>query len=85
MDIVGPYPKTTSGNEYVLTIQDLLTKNVLLIPLPNQTAKTVCDAFIQGFVSYFACPRVLLTDLGTQINVEEFAIQTRFHTTPNTF
>ena len=32
MDIVGQYPKTSSGNEYVLTIQNLLTKYVVLIP-----------------------------------------------------
>ena len=72
MDIVGPYPKTSSGNEYVLTIQDLLTKYVVLIPLPNQTAETVCDAFIRRYISYFACPRVLLTDLGTNFKSSLF-------------
>lgn len=72
MDIVGPYPKTSTGNEYVLTIQDLLTKYVVLIPLPNQTAETVSDAFIKRYISYFACPRVLLTDLGTNFKSNLF-------------
>lgn len=72
MDIVGPYPKTERGNEYVLTIQDLLTKYVTLIPLPNQTAETVTDAFVKRFVSYFACPRILLTDLGTNFKSNLF-------------
>ena len=72
MDIVGPYPKTKNGNEYVLTIQDLLTKYVVLIPLCNQTAESVSDAFIKRFISYFACPRVLLTDLGTNFKSNLF-------------
>ena len=35
MDIVGTLPETESGNLYILTIQDNLTKYSLAIPLPN--------------------------------------------------
>ena len=67
MDIVGPYPKTKNGNEYVLTIQDNLTKYMVMIPLENMTAESVANAFIKRYISYFACPKILLTDLGTNL------------------
>lgn len=35
MDIVGPLPKTRGGNEYILTMQDQLSKLCLAVPLPN--------------------------------------------------
>ena len=53
------------GFIYVLILQDLFTKFVRLLPLKGQTAVTVSDAFVKGFVSYFACQEVLLSDLGT--------------------
>jgi len=33
MDILGPLPITENGNEYILTIQDLLTKYSVAVPL----------------------------------------------------
>lgn len=71
-DIVGPYPKTTNGNEYVLTIQDQLTKFMVMIPLKNQTSESVSDAFIKRFISYFGCPKILLTDLGSNFTSKLF-------------
>ena len=34
MDIVGPLPKIERGNEYILILQDQLTKFCIGIPLP---------------------------------------------------
>jgi len=34
MDIVRPLPKTERGNEYILTLQDQLTKFCIGVPLP---------------------------------------------------
>lgn len=72
MDIVGPYPETKNGNVHVLSIQDLLTKYMVLIPLPNQTTEVIASAFIKKFVSYFGCPRTILTDLGTNFKSQLF-------------
>ena len=33
MDIFGPVPTTRTGNNYILSIQDQLTKYLILIPL----------------------------------------------------
>jgi len=46
MDIVGPLSKTERGNEYILTLQDQLTKFCMGIPLPDQTSETIAEAFI---------------------------------------
>ena len=35
MNIFGPLPLTTKGNEYILTIQDMLKKYLLLILMKN--------------------------------------------------
>ena len=36
IDIIGPLPLTTQGNQFVLSIQDCLTKYILLVPLPER-------------------------------------------------
>jgi len=38
MDIMGPLPETRTGNTYILTIQDLLTKYSLALLLKQATA-----------------------------------------------
>ena len=50
MDIVGPLKVTKNGNEYMLTIQDQLSKFLIAVPLLDQIAETVADAFIKKFI-----------------------------------
>jgi His(2)-Cys(2) zinc finger./Integrase core domain. len=64
MDIVGPLPRTKNGNEYILTIQDNLSKLSVAIPLPNALAATIADAFVKRFICIFGAPRAVLTDQG---------------------
>lgn len=65
LDIVGPLPPTPSGNAYILTMQDLLTKYSLAIPLQGITAVEVADAFINYFICRFGAPKAILTDQGS--------------------
>ena len=65
-DIFGPLPITDGGNQYILTIQDLLTKYLLAIPLQRTSAIDDTDAFTKQFMSQFGAPKGLLTDLGTK-------------------
>ncbi|XP_068975109.1 uncharacterized protein [Bombus flavifrons] len=65
MDIVGPLPKTQKGNEYILTIQDLLTKYSIGIPIGGISSAEVADAFVKQFICRFGSPRAILTDQGT--------------------
>ncbi|XP_025155003.1 uncharacterized protein LOC112588630 [Harpegnathos saltator] len=65
MDIMGPLPITDTGNSYILTIQDLLTKYSLAIPLAETTSLTIADAFVKHFICIYGAPRALLTDQGS--------------------
>ena len=62
MDIVGPLPKTQKGNEYILTIQDLLTKYSIGIPMVGISSAEIADAFVKRFIRRFGSPRAILTD-----------------------
>ncbi|XP_043604719.1 uncharacterized protein LOC122577454 [Bombus pyrosoma] len=64
MDIVGPLPKTQRENEYILTIQDLLTKYSLGIPIKGTSSAEIADVFIKQFICRFGSPRAILTDQG---------------------
>ena len=64
LDIVGPLPKTKDDNEFILTMQDQLSKFSLAVPLPNALATTIADAFIKKFIYIFGSPKVILTDQG---------------------
>lgn len=66
MDLVGPLPITPDGNQYILTIQDNLTKYCLGFPIKNKRASTVADEFARKFIAMFGCPRAILTDRGKE-------------------
>lgn len=66
MDLVGPLPITPDENQYVLTIQDNLTKYCLGFPIKNKRASTVADIFARKFIATFGCPRAILTDQGKE-------------------
>ena len=65
MDIMGPLPTTQTNNSYILTIQDLLTKYSLAIPLQHAGAVQVADAFTNEFICIFGAPKAILTDQGS--------------------
>jgi len=65
MDIMGPLSKTRTGNTYILTIQDLLTKYSLALPLKQATAIDIANAFVDHFICIYGAPKALLTDQGS--------------------
>jgi len=65
MDIMGPLLTSHEGNSYILTIQDLLTKHSLAVPLKHAGAIDVADAFVNEFICTYGTPKALLTDQGT--------------------
>lgn len=64
MDIVGPLPRTEKGNEYILTMQDLLTKYSLAVALSRATSANIADALIKHCICIFGAPKTVLTDQG---------------------
>ncbi|KAL4084029.1 hypothetical protein QTP88_029345 [Uroleucon formosanum] len=73
LDIVGPLIATESGNTYILTMMDDLSKYSLAVPLVNHTANNVAKAFVEGFVCVHGFPETILTDQGTDFLSKIFA------------
>jgi transposase InsO family protein len=65
MDIMGPLPRTHKGNKYILTIQNLLIKYSLGIPIEEITAAEVAEAFVKQLICLFGLPRAISTVQGT--------------------
>ncbi|KAL6418720.1 hypothetical protein ACFW04_011841 [Cataglyphis niger] len=65
LDIVGPLPITNTGNQYILTMQDLLTKYSVAVPLREATSLAIADALTKNFICIYGTPKAILTDQGT--------------------
>ncbi|GFX48941.1 retrovirus-related Pol polyprotein from transposon 412 [Trichonephila clavipes] len=50
-DILGPLPRTASGNKYLLVVMDYFTKWPEVYPIPDQEAPTVAEAVVQHWIS----------------------------------
>ena len=76
MDLIGKIPTSQYGEEYILVMQDMLTRWVELAPIKIANADTVIDKFMTYWVSRYGPPKKLLTDRGSQFTssvMEEFS------------
>ncbi|XP_051173560.1 uncharacterized protein LOC127289595 [Leptopilina boulardi] len=73
IDIVGPLNETTSGNKYILVIQDFLTRYVHLESLKDKSATLVIDAMWKGYLKTNGKPLEILTDNGKEFINNEFS------------
>jgi len=64
-DVMGPLPITENGNCYILTIQDLLTKYLIIIPMRTASAISVAQGFVKYFICIYGTSKALLTDQGS--------------------
>ena len=67
-DIMGPKPPSCTGNRYIIVFEDLFTRCVELKALRKADAKSVLKAFEELIVNRWGCPRILLTDNGTEFS-----------------
>ena len=63
-DLVGPLPRTPSGNKYLLTAMCLYTKFPIAVPLKKVDNVSVLEAMMEIF-SVYGIPDELLTDQGS--------------------
>lgn len=66
MDVVGPLVETNTGYKYILTIQDDLTKFLVVVPLYTKTASEVAQALVENFFLKYHFPKYLVTDFGSE-------------------
>lgn len=64
LDVVGPLPVTENGNQYIITLQDDLSKFSQAFAAPNHKAVTIALLFVQNFICKFGIPDSILTDQG---------------------
>jgi transposase InsO family protein len=72
MDILGPLPRTTHGNTFLLVIADRFSKVTITVPLRTVTALSVATAFCDRWVYVYGPPISLLTDNGPQFAAKFF-------------
>ncbi|XP_064117660.1 uncharacterized protein LOC135223084 [Macrobrachium nipponense] len=72
IDIVGPLPKTSSGNEYILTIMDRTTRYPEAIPIRKISSKVVIK-HLTDYFSRFGFPKELQSDRGSNFMSKLFS------------
>jgi len=72
MDVLGPLPKTDSGNRFVLVIVDCFTKWVEAFPVKNTRAKTIAEVFVREIISRHGVPSEIHTDQGRNFESKLF-------------
>lgn len=50
VDTVGPLPKSTNGNIYIVTMMCELSKYLITVPTPDNRANTVAKAIMENFI-----------------------------------
>jgi transposase InsO family protein len=65
-DLVGPLPRSSRGNCYVVVMQDRFTKWVQCRAVRKATARAVTQALYEEVITRFGCPVTLISDNGTQ-------------------
>ena len=72
MDLVGPLPRSRSGNKYILVICDYATRYPEAIPLRSIDAEHIAEELIKVF-SRVGVPREILTDQGSNFTSQLLA------------
>jgi transposase InsO family protein len=72
LDILGPFPKTYSGNKYILVLVDYFTKWSEAYPMRNMEASTIAKKLVDGFITTFGVPQEIHTDQGRQFESKLF-------------
>ena len=87
IDFVGPLPKTKSGNKYIITAMDYLTKWPEAKAVPEATAEQTAIFIYEEIICRHGCPTKILSDRGSHFKnqmieklMEKFQIKHLFST-----
>ena len=61
LDIIGPLESTEAWNKYMLTIQNLLTKFCVVIPLPIADSISIVKVFLKRLVYTYGSFKIVVT------------------------
>lgn len=66
VDLTGPFPRSTSGNVYLIAFVDYYIRWVEFYPLRKATAETVSQVLTQEILTRWGVPILYLSDQGSQ-------------------
>ena len=66
IDLVGPLPKSTRKNVYILVMTDYFTKWSEAVPIRNKRASTVADALYKYWYCVYGIPTEIRSDQGKE-------------------
>ena len=72
IDHIGPLPRSTKGNKYILTIIDAFSKFVILVPTKNTKATTSISVLTKQVFSLFGPPKFIVSDNVSHFRSYEF-------------
>lgn len=67
VDLLGPYPRSRSGNAWLLLVLDQFSKFFFLKPLRNATSPLIVKYIESEVFHVFGVPETILTDNGKQL------------------
>lgn len=71
-DLLGPYPRSKNGNQYLLVIVDWFTKFCLVHPLSKATSRAIVKFIENQVFLIYGVPQIFLCDNGVQFRSHEF-------------
>lgn len=72
LDMIGPVPRSNSGNKYVLVVTDYFTRFAEAYAIPDLNTTTVADKLMVEFICRYGLPLQIHTDQGVQFTSELF-------------
>ena len=88
IDLVGPLPRSSAGNKYLVVAMDYLSKWPEVAALPDKTSAGVTQFFIRDIIARHGCPKEVLSDNGGEFMgdfdsmLQKYQIDHRY-TSPN--
>ena len=71
-DLIGPYPRSKLGNQYVLVVVDWFTKYVHVNPMQKATTKGIIKFIENNIFLNYGVPQIFACDNGSQFTSKEF-------------
>lgn len=72
VDIMGPFPRSSRGNQYLLVVSDWLTKYTLLCPMRKAISSTIIRFMEDRVFLVWGAPQFIICDNGSQFAGREF-------------
>ena len=64
--MIGPFPVSTYGNKYIVTVVDVLTKWLGPATIPDKESTTIANFFVRDIISPHDTPQSVVCDNGQE-------------------